>query len=68
MYEKIVQMKGWVQIVPTLDIPTKGNKQMINCAKNGGKVAGRTRRDIESHTKKGIIEKGSFLPKVDKLS
>lgn len=24
--------KGWVQIVPTLDIPTKGGKQKMNCS------------------------------------
>lgn len=24
--------KGWVQIVPTLDVPTKGGKQKMSCA------------------------------------
>lgn len=36
-------------------------------AKDGGGVAGRTRRDIESKTKRSVIEKENFLPKVEKL-
>jgi len=46
----------------TQDRDSKEFQELHKDAKDGGSVAGRTRKDIESQTKKGVIGKENFLP------
>ncbi len=52
----------------TQDRDSKEFNKIHTDAKDGGKVAGRTRKDIESQTKKGVIEKGNYLPKKQEIN
>ena len=47
----------------TTDRDSKGFKKLKNDAKDGGKVAGRTRKDIERVSKKKVVSKKNFLSK-----
>lgn len=47
----------------TKDRDSKGVPKLRNDAKDGGAVAGRTRRDIEKRSGKTIISQNNFLPK-----
>jgi prophage antirepressor-like protein len=51
----------------TQDRDSKEFNELQNDATDGGEVAGRTRKDIESKTKKKVITKENFLPKVEGL-
>jgi len=45
----------------TRDRNSEGFKKLKKDAKDGGKVAGRTRRDIEKISKKNVISKKNYL-------
>ncbi|MEK7184578.1 MAG: Bro-N domain-containing protein, partial [Patescibacteria group bacterium] len=47
----------------TQDRDSQEFKELHKDAKDGGGVAGRTRKDIESQTKKGVIDSGNYLSK-----
>ena len=51
----------------TQDRDSKEFDKLHKDAKDGGGVAGRTRKDIESKTKKKIITKENFLPRTEEL-
>lgn len=45
------------------DRDSKGFTRLYKDAKDGGAVAGRTRKDIENETRKSVVSKESYLPK-----
>ncbi len=47
----------------TQDRDSREFEKLQKDAEEGGEVAGKTRKDIENRTKKGVIEKENFLPK-----
>ncbi len=65
--------KGWVQLVLTLEVLTKGGKQKMNCAntegfeenkiaaKKGGKVAGAARKNLELESGKKVSTSRNYI-------
>jgi len=58
--------KGWGQFVTPLYIETAGGKQQVNCANQGGKIAGDARKALELETGDKVVSSKNYLPEAKK--